>query len=387
MARSQGTRSSDDGSAMIIAVVVMMVLSTLTLALLARTLSTMSFVRSGQDYDAALAAADAGLAQAVYRIENGATASWEEGGVNGASTYRFYAQRSTSGTSPPTEFVVSAKGRVGKSRHGVQAKVTRSALFPFAMFGYQNLDLNGATGSQNFYVVGSVGAPVNVGSNGLVTCNGASAANLRFKSVAGFSGCPVSQWQNLEPKQARIDLEPPPSPNVSCPTGGLFTGFVDGHAGSPYVCRQDVTFSGAVNVINGPLKVYVLNSLKVDGTVDPDACHALDIGSAVINAAAPARQVQLYKADDCALSVGNGNTSDQLTFSGVLYAPDTQLVINGGKWFTGSIMVAQMKVNGSPNLVVGYDTDLSTYYGPKWRVSRYGEVPSSSFTFPSGTEP
>lgn len=377
----------DAGSALIVAVVVMLVLSTLTLALLARTLSTMSFVRTGQDYDAALAAADAGLAQAVYRIENGATASWEEAGAAGGSPYRFYAERMTAGTVPPTEFLVSAKGRVGGSRHGVQAKVTRSAMFPFAMFGYQNLDLDGATGTQTFYVVGAAGSPVNVGSNGLVTCHGTMSTTVRFLSVGGFSGCPSTQWQTLEPRQARLDLEPPPAPSVACPVTGVFSGVVDGNAGVPYVCRQDVTFSGIVSVVNGPLKVYVLNSLKVDGTVDPNACHSLDIGSAVVNSGLPARNVQIYKDDDCALSVGVGNTVDQLTFSGVLYAPDSTLTIDGGKWFTGSIMVGQLKVNGSPNLKIGYDSDLSTYYGPKWRVSRYGEVPSSSFTFPSGLEP
>jgi len=380
-------RRDDAGSALIISVVVMMVLSTLTLALLARTLSTMSFVRTGQDYDAALAAADSGLAQAVFRIENGASASWEEAGTNGGSTYRFYAQRQTSGMGPATEFIVSAKGRVGSSRHGVQAKVTRSALFPFAMFGYQNLDLDGATGTQTFYVVGATTSPVNVGSNGLVTCHGTMSPTVRFVSAGGFSGCPSGQWQALEPRQARIEMEPPPSPNVSCPAGGLFTGVVDGNGGTPYVCREDVTFTGVVSVVNGPLVMYVLNSLKADGTVDPNACHSLDIGDAVINAAQPARQVQIYKDDDCELDVGTGNTSSTLTFSGVLYAPDSTLTINGGKWFTGSIMVGQLKVNGSPNLMIGYDTDLSTYFGPKWRVSRYGEVPSSSFTFPSGLEP
>jgi hypothetical protein len=97
--------------------------------------------------------------------------------------------------------------------------------------------------------------------------------------------------------------------------------------------------------------------------------------------------VQIYKDDDCDLEDGNGNTSNTLTFSGVLYAPDSFLKINGGKWFTGSIMVAQVKVSGAPNLKIGYDSDLTTYYGPTWHVSRYGEVPSSYFSFPSGLEP
>ena len=383
-------RDADEGGALIISVIVMMVLTTLTVALMARTLSVMTFVREGQDFDAALAAADAGLSDAVYRIENGETTSWESVSTDPTKRYRYYADRVTAAGAPPNEFIVSSKGRVGVSTHSIEAKVTRTALFPFALFGYQSLRIDGSTSGGadfDFYVVGSVGSNVNVGSNGMVTCSGPSAANLRFQSSAGFSGCPASQWTKLDPAQGRLDLEPPPSPNVACPATGLFTGFVDGNGGQPYVCRQNVSFTGLVNVINGPLKIYVLNDLTAGGVPDPDACNTLSIDGAVINAGSPARNVQLFKDDDCALDVGTGNTVDQLTFSGVLYAPDSTLTINGGKWFTGSIMVGQVTVNGAPNLIVGYDSDLQTYYGPEWRVSRYGEVPSSSISFPSGLHP
>ncbi|HEX7166436.1 MAG TPA: hypothetical protein VF230_05590, partial [Acidimicrobiales bacterium] len=116
-------------------------------------------------------------------------------------------------------------------------------------------------------------------------------------------------------------------------------------------------------------------------------CHSLDISNAVINAEQAARNMQIYKYGSCDLLVGDGNTAGTLTFSGVLYAPDSVVTVNGGKWWTGSIMVGQIKINGTPNLKIGYDSDLQTYYGPKWKVSRYGEVPSSSFTFPSKLEP
>jgi hypothetical protein len=364
--------------------VVMMLLTSVTLATLTRTLATMAFVRNGQDFDAALAAADSGIALAVFRIENGRSASWEEAGVAGLGTFRFYARAVSD-----TEFVVSSKGRVGRAMHAIQAKVRREALYPFALFGYQNITIKGTTIGNpfSFYLVGSAGTTIDVGSNGMVTCSGPSATSLRFRSAGGFSGCPAGQWTELNPKQPLLDLEPPPTPSTTCPTAGAFTGIVDGHNGTPYVCRQDVTFTGVVTVVNGPLKVYVLNSLNPDGTVSPTLCHVLDIGNGVINAGSPARQVQLFKDGDCALNVGNGNTASQLTFSGVLYAPSSIMKITGGKWFTGSIMVAQLKVTGAPNFSIGYDTDLLTYYGQKWRVSRFGEVASTSVSFPSGLQP
>ena len=380
----------EEGATLIMAMVVMMILATLSLALQARTLASLRFIRHGQDFDAALATADAGLAQAVYYIENGQTASWESAGTHGAGSFRYYAENPTASTNP-TEFIVSSKGRVGSAKHAIQAKVTRDALFPYALFGYQNLRVDGATSGNatfNFYVVGSPGANVAVGSNGLVTCNGTTASNVVFRSVGGFGGCPSTQWKQLDTPQPRIDLEPPPATTrvPTCPFLGIFTGTIDGGGGQPFICRQDVTFTGTVNVTNGPVKVYVLNDLDATGKVT-SSCNSLDMSSAIINAGGLARNMQIYKSGSCPLNIGDGNTDSQITFSGVLYAPDSALVVNGGKWLTGALMVSQVKVNGAPNLKIGYDSDLQTYYGPKWKVSRYGEVASAAVSFPSNLEP
>ena len=415
-------KRTDEGSSLIMAVIVMTVLATMTIALQARTLSSFKFMRHAQDYDAALAAADAGLAKAVYRIENGQIATWTESGstdgttcgtpVTPACDYEFHAEN-IANIANPTEFIVSVRGTVRGSSHAVRAKVTRNALFPYALFGYQNLRIDGSTAvgaNMQFTVAGTVGAPVLVGSNGMVTCNGPTAANVQLRSAGGFSGCPSTQWQSLDQKQPRLDIEPPPSPNRACPTDGSSFGstttittlltassaisgilgisgllsigstistpvqVIDGQNGVPFVCRQNVDLNGVIEVINPPVKIYVLDNAS-------GACSTLDLDNAQVNATAlaggvlrKARDFQIYKDGDCALNLGPGNTSNLLTYNGVLYAPDSTVSIDGGKLLQGSIMVGQVKVNGAPNLFINWDSDLNTYYGQKWRVSRYAEV-------------
>lgn len=427
-----GRCRGDEGSTLILAVCVMMILTTLTVALQARTLSSLKFMRHAQDSEAALAAADAGLAKAVYRIENGQVDNWEElsPGADQEKNPLYKLRAERIGPTPPTEFVVSVRGKRGDATKAVRALVTRDALFPYALFGYQGLTIDGSTnvGNLQFSVAAAVDAStvgVRVGTNGMLTCRGTSPANVKYESVGGFSGCPANQWTALEHKRPRLDLEPPPTPNQGCPADGRSFGttldvefdlatalkidsflgdnalsaivtqalslglttawlpvkFVDGSAG-PFVCRQPVTLSGIVLPIGSkPVQIYVLK--KPTGE-----CNSLDISKALINSVAAAgkllgraRDFQIYKDGDCTLDVGDGNTLDTLSYNGILYAPDTVMTINGGKQFQGSLMVGQMKINGGPNIMIKWDDDLKTYYGQKWRVSRYAEVSSSDLNF------
>ncbi|HVM09976.1 MAG TPA: hypothetical protein VM345_16025 [Acidimicrobiales bacterium] len=443
MTTSRRRCAGDEGSTLILAITVMMILATLTMALQARTLSSLKMMRHSQDSDAALAAADAGLAKAVYRIENGQVNDWFEDGYPGCpwddltscenakwpNKYRFQVQRV--GGTPPTEFIVSVRGKVGGGAKAIRALVTRDALFPYALFGYQNLTIDGSTDVGNvmqFSVAGAVDASsvgVRIGSNGMITCRGNSATNVRFDSFGGFSGCPANQWTAIDQKRPRLDIDPPPIPNRACPTDGRTFGttvtmqftlaaatqinaFLQGNpfgalisaaqtaglstvglpvqvidgTGGPFICRRSVTLSGIVMTTGStPVQIYVLKTTS-------GACNTLDISDALINSTAAAGQLlgkarmfQIYKDGDCDLTIGSGNTSDTLSYNGVLYAPDSVMTVNGGKQFQGSIMVGQMKINGGPNIIIKWDDDLKTYYGQKWRVSRYAEVSNSDLNF------
>ncbi len=377
---SRGEAGGDEGATLVIAVIVMTILSTLSIAILARTLSVLGSIRSGQDFDAALAAADSGLSDALFKIDQSAPEDFTTTGTAGAGQFAYTADKTSD-----TEYVVRSRGTVGRSNHAIAARVTRTARFPYALFTQQNLTLDGRVADRsNFYafdvVTGVSTAPVNVGSNGTVVCQGGSfPSGLVTKALTGNKDCP-----NFSPLTA-----PEPTPDVVAPTGptqpcpSVFTGTVDGAGGVPYVCRQDVSFVGTVSVVNPPLVVYVLPQVDADGNevIGSDGLpihHSLDMRDAVVNAGGYSKNVQIYKAGDAPILFDPGNTSSTLTFSGILYAPQSTIEINGGKWWTGSVVANEVRVNGTPNLTIGYDLDLQTYLGKDWKVSRYSEIPSSS---------
>lgn len=401
-----GAGGDESGAALIMAVIVMTVLTSLSLAVLGRTLSVMQFMRQGQDYDAALAEADAALADALFKIDQTAPATWEALAQrpSGERRFKYWAQKNSD-----TEYIVTAVGYAGKSRHGLQTRVTRTAKFPYALFSRGPLHLDGAASVGNQKVALGVFAgsgQVRIGSNATVVCNGPVPPGVVVDWYQSQSECPVPQINKLAtPRDLSITLPPQPpgpvDPNwENCPVGGVFGAaqiqvgtqviagvptpimvptsitnpvIISGNAG-PYVCRRNVTFLGTMvpNPAQKPVEIYIAPRKNADGTFTH---YSLDMSTAIVNPLQPARMFQVYKTGAEPIS---HNTVTDLSFRGVMFAPDTPMTINGGnlQW-AGSINVGQMKVNGTPNLKILYDLDLETFLGPDWRVSRYREVASS----------
>lgn len=376
---SDGTPSGrgEAGSTLVTAMIVLVVLATLSLAALSRTLSSLQSVRHGQDFDAALALADAALADAVYEIDRTATPrtaapTFERTATVGNGTFRYVAKKRSEAS-----YDVYAAGQVGRSQHGIRAKVTRSPMFPFALFSNRDLVFDGNSRA-NIYSFDGAGAATGgafVGSNHQIVVGsgkGAGDEQHYFAPYGGCSGCP-KPVPHLEASEDVRPVVAPPAPTLECPADGTFSGQVDGGGGIPFVCRRDVTFSGTVSVTNGPLIVYVL---PLTGT-DPPVHHALDISSATVNTAGPSVNVQVFKAGSAPLDIGTGNTSNTMTFNGIMYAPDSTVTVNGGKFWKGSWVVDALNVNGGPNIEIGYDLDTRSYYGRDWRTSRFEEIPSA----------
>src|SRR5688572_2225056 len=74
-----GSHARDEGGNMIVVMAVIMVLMFLSLAVVARTVSGLRSTRQAQDFSSALAAADAGVADALFRID--------QQGLNPAATF------------------------------------------------------------------------------------------------------------------------------------------------------------------------------------------------------------------------------------------------------------------------------------------------------------
>ncbi|HEX2850624.1 MAG TPA: hypothetical protein VHN98_08725, partial [Acidimicrobiales bacterium] len=361
----------DAGSTMIIAVIVMMILSTLSLAGLARALSELSFIRHGQQYDAALALADAGVADAVYKLQHGIVPSGTQTGSGLGGTWRYRVDPQSA-----TEVYVYSVGQVGGAtgaQHGVRARVTRSPMYKYALFGIQSLSLDTtqlAVDAYSFLVLGSTTdtGQALVGTNGAMTCTGGGnfgAAQYYFSSVTPPpSGCPNPV------RLAQKEVFPTPVlPSGACPPNTLgavvLTGVVDGSHGSPMVCKatggvSSVKMTGTISVVNPPLVLYVGKGVT------------LDLSSAVINAGGNAANVVIQKEGTDAVTLDPAvpvlGTPAAVSFSGVLYAPQVDLRMASSKWFTGSIVANSVTVSGNPVLRIGYDLGLQTQNTQTWIV-------------------
>lgn len=380
---SRRLRRDDAGSTLLIALMVMSILTTLSLGVLARTLSVMSLVRNGQDFDAALAVADAGLADAVHTLDTtGATSpgTWTKTGVSGAGTWTYRATKVDA-----KRYDVRVLGQLGRSRHGVRAVVTRGAKYPFTLFADKGLDLGGGglnLGLSSWLTLGAADTnQVHIGTNGkLVVRPGADAGDFQhiYPPEGTCSGCNDATLVTHE-DEGRYELPPviKPSastPTQSCPLLGTFTGLVNGQNGKPFVCERNVVMSGVIGVINPPFVLYVVPSATVPAP-------SLDLRTAVINAGSRADNVEILKGGTGDLLLDTAFTPAQLTFSGVLYAPDTTLKLQGSKWWSGSVTVDSVQVSngplGAPVLTLGYDLNLGSSSFTSWHVGRYAQIPSS----------
>lgn len=385
-------RRDEAGAGVVMAVLVMVILASLTLTALNRTVSVQALMRQGQDYDAALAAADAGLSEALLRIDRSAPASWTSTGTSGTGTFQYWAVK-VSGA----EYHVTSVGRLGGTRHAVRARVTRSSQFPYALFSRHPLRFNGSLLGIDFNPLnlGLVGNPdgVRIGSNDTVTCNGTVDPNVWIDWYNAQSDCSSPRLHQLD-EPVVFSTEPPPGPYQACPADGVF-GLsllsllsltpitVNGQGGTPFVCRQNVTVRGVVLPVNGPVKIYVLPTVNADGS---KTYHSLDMSTAVVNTLSSAANFQIYKEGPATLA---WNPVASLTFRGVLVAPETTMTVSGGGqlWWAGSVNVLSMRVNGAPNIKIGYDFDLENVLGPDWALSRYREIPATEVpsTLPPAT--
>lgn len=359
---------SDESGNLVVAMAVLVILANLSVAVLARSLVSLQQVRRSQDYSAALATADGALADAVFQIDQGTPAEISGSGTLGNGTFSYVATRIDTNT-----YDVKAKGIIGGSAHGIRATVTRRIRFPYAIFSNQGLTFNG-NGSANIYSFNHSAPAVatgsaRVGSNRAVVVNsGAGAGDFQdYYSPSGSCiGCP-----NGVAQQGPFTLTPATLPAGSttqaCPTDGIFTGIVSGSSGTAFLCDRDVSFAGTVTVTSPPLLVYV--------TAD----HALTMAGSVVNQGGRGVDVQIYKDGTGALDVGDG--SHAADFTGVLYAPGSDLTVNGGMAVRGSLTVNSLRVNGAPNYTLAYDLGLQAVLDRNWRVGRWREVPSGSLGF------
>ena len=360
------TTPRDERGSIVIAMGVLMVLTLLGTAVLARTLGTLTNVRRTQDFSAALASADGGLAEALFKLDQVQSASFDNvsaPGTIGDGKYTYKATKIDDLT-----WTIKAKGVVNKVPHAIQATVVREVTYPYAIFTQQKYDVNG-NNSSNIYSYNSTTGAQNtgkafVGSNRSIEVNGGGTAGDAQHYYTPDGAC-VGCANGVQKKGPRPIPDPvAPTTFQACPADGVFTGTINGGNGLTYLCNTNVTFSGTVNVANTPVIIYVGPS------------YTINMDNATINrgSTAHAKDFRLMKA-------GTGDISaDKVQLTGIIYAPSADIRSNGGHFTVdGSVTVNAMRINGGPNFHVAYDDDLQTLVTQDWKVQDWTEIPSASF--------
>ena len=415
LTRPRPTRACEEQGNIYIAVTIIMVLSLISAAVIARTTAGLHSTRKGQDFSAALANADAGVSDALFRVDQlgtvpattfcvGPNAACTVSSVPNAPGLIYTARRVDDNT-----YKVLAKGLVNGQPHAISATIKRAYSFPYAIFTKTSLSFNGNTGNYNsstgvgpVETVDASGNPVtfpnaDVATNGQITCHGSlSPAHQQDYYQGGGTNCDNAYlmpgtYNPLDPTltcpaPANIPSTPClPSSHLPCPAvnGVLPTVLAPG----AYYCSQNdlgggnsptMSFpsvftvgSGATN--NGVVEIYVIPTDASNITVS--------IADAAINKNGDPTKLRVYLADG-SIDPGNGMTHSG-DFTGILYAPDaTEANPSCNANWRGGVVVNTFTCNGGTHLQVQYDTRMQSLVQTSWSVTDYTEIPSNSVTLP-----
>jgi hypothetical protein len=440
MRPDQLTRRRDERGNLIIAVTIILIIVMLSSLLLARVVGNQEVISSRQSTYSGVSSADAGLSDALFRLDQPADTSTPlvttntymclnaknssdpncdvqaSSAVAGVS----YVARTVPANTPPadaTEWQVQAIGNAATGMKGaVQETLTRSVLYPFALFGKTALTFTGntqgnfgtytpgANGSSNFALCSSTatGTPcLAIGSDGTVSCSGPSPLSIsgmfyNTGSGGGGDSCGTSDSQN-----GTYNVPDPtsPNPNLGCPgatPGQLGSGFgYPDIAGGTYLCTSEVTLSGTLTVLpnTGPVKLYIMipSAQNTSGSTFfyPAADSQINTTIAYSDMTGGGPQStdtlpasQLFQLFSNSVGVLDVNGNHGFVFGGILYAPDASLTANGCKsYFFGSATINTYTCHGGPNLGIYYDESLGQDFGP-WQISGYQQINPKSVNIP-----
>lgn len=308
---------NEDGN-LIIALLIILVVVSLGAAMGTLVAGNQGNVVSRQDIQAAVAQANTGIADALFRIDqNDETATFCVGpGVSGSTcnfvsssipaaaspgsvSYKAIAESSVNYIDPSTQesktrvtqWKIQSLGNVSGRTAAIQEIASSSQEYRYAIFGKQEVELRGNsaegfTGYTEGAASTSTDSPnpnpnyqVYVGSDGTLKCDSQQQpSNVTFEYYSGGtnSGC-----NNATQYTTRLNPtlpSPPQTGTYACPNGGLLgsnLGYPTLTAGT-YVCNQPVTVNGNLQV-QGQVALYILlsgTSYWGTGTVALDVCAA-----------------------------------------------------------------------------------------------------------------
>ncbi|HEX9683333.1 MAG TPA: hypothetical protein VGA13_09640 [Acidimicrobiales bacterium] len=365
-ARNRHHQESEAGN-LIVGLGIMTVVGMLSVALVARSTSTLSSVRRTQDFSGALVVADGGLSDAKYRIDAGAGATFSVSDVDfGDGTFDYTATKISD-----FEWRVRSAGLLNGVTHTLEATVSQESLYPYAIFTQQALVFNG-DGNFNVESYDSATGATDtgnavVGSNSSIVVNGGGGGDAQhyFTPNGSCSGCD-NGVQRDGPKSWDAPTDPGSGDSQACPLGGIFPSTIDGQGGTPFRCLQDISFTaGATTISNPPAIIYVGDGYEVN------------LSGAEINLGGAGADFRILKEGSAAMTVGSGALAGKV--NGVIYAPDTDLTVDGGQMhLDGSLVLNSLTINGNPTFTLRYDDSISDIVSENWKVADWEEVSSGS---------
>jgi hypothetical protein len=408
--RSLSSRGEERGS-IIIAMTVILILFLVAVGTLARVLDGLTVSSKTRDFSSALGVAEAGVSDALFRIDQqtGATSSFCIGSdpacalssvpaLAGVQYRAIVPDYPGSSTPDPDEFIIQAEGTVRGIPHAVQVLVQRDLAAQFAAFAITGITLNGR-GSNTSITNGPIG------SDGSIICNGGGNDGTSQDVFGGGSdNCPVpvhppGSYNPQPPTQTcpprgftfMAPCVPTGSSLQPCPSNNTFsTGL---YLTGVYVCSGDVTFSGTVTVappvLDGDKDDAVTSTDDGDSDdgmqvfvfpTSSDPSPTVNMSGATINPTQPATDFRLYVAGT-APTINPGTGSAAATVTGLIWAPTGSLTVDGGQMtVTGSLVLANMTINGNPNLTITYDYSLNNLVQQDWQAGDFTEIPVSCFS-------
>lgn len=409
---------------MIVVLAVILVVSVIGSAIAFHSIGS-AFVSTGQQSNAsALSLADAGLADALYRIDQGST------GTGGGTAFCVRAgDAKCVATAVPaapgvsylatevsgTDWRVQSLGSMHGQTAAVQEDITEQPAYPFALFGRDSLQLDwSAAPSFSTYSSSSPAATtgqlnpnpagaLTLGSNGTVTCNGSlgTAVTVDYFGSGGVTSTGMAPCGTYvsSPTDYVLPTVTAPASAGTCPGTGVggselgskTPGAPTSLAAGTYLCTAPVSVNGYLDVL-GPVQLYI----RLDPSLYGAGTALLDVtpGSWINDQSdycagggttgCTGSQDLPSSANLVVLTGNTGQIGDE-TGSGfylgaVLYAPNAYLAADAcSSHYYGAVVVAGVTCGGSgPQGSVSYDTALSGVYGP-WAAGPYTQIDPSTF--------
>lgn len=408
----------DESGSIIVTMTIIGILGLLGAAVVARAISAQDSARSAQEFSAALGPADAGVSDALLRLDAIGTGTPNTSfcvGVSGCDVASLsgsaFTQYSWSYNSASDKITVLSKGLENGRAHGVRAELTRAGLFPFAIFGQDLLEFKGASGS-NIVAVDKFGNVVttpdaDAGTNGTIDCTSGGGGESNGSYTGGGVDPDCNQPKDLSDDGSYDPTAPIASPNCSLEprtipltpcipaTGTSCPANAAGVLANPlqpgrYLCRQNVTFpAGPVSVISdlssngGVFELFVIPTptsgpLNVTFT---GACVNVAVSSVCTNETTDPvdgdpSKLRVYVAGSGVIDPGTG--ANAIEYNGILYAPQSSMHSAGCKvrW-RGALVFKEAKCSGGPNMSIRYDQRVAGLRDATWQLENYYEVPSS----------